>query len=64
MAPKPRKACRESENSEALNWTDNEVELLLGVVRSYSSLKDFVGLEWESVKSKCEDIRSEFCLAV
>ena len=59
-APKPKKARRESENSEVLNWTDNEVELLLGVVRSYSSLKDFDGLEWESVKSKYEDIRSEF----
>ena len=60
MAPKPKKARRESENSEVLNWTDNEVELLLGVVRSYSSQKDLDGLEWESVKSKYEDIRSEF----
>ena len=60
MAPKPKKARRESENSEVLNWTDNEVELLLGVVRSYSSQKDFEGLEWKSVRSKYEDIRSEF----
>ena len=60
MAPKPKKARRESENSEVLNWTDNEVELLLGVVWSYSSQKYFDGLEWESVKSKYEDIRSEF----
>ena len=60
MAHKPKKAHRESENSEVLNWTDNEVELLLGVVRSYSSQKDFDGLEWESVKSKYEDIRSVF----
>ena len=60
MAPKPNKARRGSENSEVLNWTDNEVEMLLGVVRSYSSQKDFDGLEWESVKSKYEDIRSKF----
>ena len=60
MALKPKKARRESENSEVLNWTDNEVELLLRVARSYSSQKDFDGLEWKSVKSKYEDIRSEF----
>ena len=45
MAPKPKKARRESENSEVLNWSDNEVELLLGVARSYSSQKDFDGVE-------------------
>ena len=60
MALKRKKARRESENSEVLNWTDNEVELLLGVARSNSWQKDFDGLEWKSVKSKYEDIRSEF----
>ena len=29
-----------------VNWTDNEVELLLGVVLFYSSQKDYEGLEW------------------
>ena len=42
-----------------LGWTDDEVELLLVVVRAYSSQKDYEGLEWESVKSKYEDIRKE-----
>ena len=37
-----------------------EVELLLGVVRAYSSQKNYEGLEWESVKSKYEDIRKDF----
>ena len=36
------------------------MQLLLGVVLSYSSLKDYEGLEWESVKSKYEDVRSDF----
>ena len=60
MAPKPKKARRESENSKVLNWTDNEVELLFSVVLSYSSQKDFDGLEWKHVRSKHEDIRGEF----
>ena len=28
-----------------VSWTDDEVELLLGVVHSYSSQKDYEGLE-------------------
>ena len=40
-----------------VSWTDDEVELLLGVVRSYSFQKEYEGLECESVKSKYEDIR-------
>ena len=50
MAPK-KKARVDPDSTEAnLNWTDDEVELLLGVVRAYSSQKDYEGLEWESVK--------------
>ena len=40
--------------NRTVSWTDDEVELLLGVVCSYSSQKDY---EWESAKSKCEDRR-------
>ena len=43
---------------ENLSWRDNEVELLLVVVRAYSSQKDSEGLEWENIKSKYEDIRT------
>lgn len=32
-----------------VSWTDDEVELLLGGVRSYSSQKDYEELEWESI---------------
>ena len=57
MPPK-KKARVDPDATEAnLSWTDDEVELLLGVVRAYSSQKDYEGLEWESVKSKYEDIR-------
>ena len=60
MAPK-KKARVDPDSTEAnLSWTDDEVELLLGVVRAYSSQKDYEGLEWVSVKSKYEDIRKDF----
>jgi hypothetical protein len=61
MPPKKKsKLGEESQGSENLTWTDEEVELLLGVVRSYASQKDFDGIEWESVKNKYEDIRQQF----
>ena len=37
-----------------------KVELLLEVVRAYFFQKDYEGLQWESIKSKYEDIRNEF----
>ena len=64
MPPKKKAKLGESEESlslgENLTWSDQEVELLLGVVRSYASQKDFDGIEWESVKNKYEDIRQQF----
>ena len=54
--PPPKKAKKDSDAAEIVSWTDDEVELLLGVVRSYSSQKDYEELEWEIVKSKYEDI--------
>ena len=53
----PKKAKRDSDAAETVSWTDDEVELLLGAARLYSFQKDYEGLEWESVKSKYEDIR-------
>ena len=56
-----RKAWVDPDATDAnLSWTDDEVEVLLGVVHAYSSQKDYEGLVWESVKSKHEDIRKDF----
>ena len=55
--PPPKKAKKNSDAAETVSWTDDEVELLLRVVRSDSSEQDDEGLEWESAKSKYEDIR-------
>ena len=46
-----------------MTWSDEEVELLLGVVQADASQKDFDGIEWESVKNKYEDIRQQFITA-
>ena len=46
--PLKKKARVDPDATEAnLSWTDDKVELLLGVVRAYSSQKDYEGLEWE-----------------
>lgn len=60
MPPKKKARVNPDATEENLSWTDDEVELLLAVVRAYSSQKDYEGLEWESVKSKYEDIRKDF----
>ena len=60
MPPKKKARVNPDATEENLTWTDDEVELLLAFVRAYSSQKDYEGLEWESVKSKYEDIRKDF----
>ena len=55
--PPPKKVKKDSDAAGTVSWTDDEVELLVGVVRSYSSQKDYQVLEWESAKRKYEDIR-------
>ena len=54
-----KKTARVDQDSN-LSWTDDEVELLLEVVRAYSFQKDYEGLHREGIKSKYEDIRNEF----
>ena len=55
----PEKKVRKIDE-ENFMWTDDEVKLLLKVVRSYSVQKVYEGLQWESVKSKYEDITKDF----
>ena len=37
-------------------WTDDEAELLLNVTHNYKVLKISENVDWESVKSKYDDI--------
>ena len=45
MPPEKKSAKPDSNSTESVNWTDNEVELLLGIVRSYFSQKDYECLD-------------------
>ena len=42
------------------SWTDKETELLLAVALEYKTEKAASGVDWEFVRSKHEDIFSEF----
>ena len=62
MPPKKKaktEPTQEKDHSSNLVWSDDEIELLLGAVQAFASEKEFEGVEWESVKSKYEDIRKE-----
>ena len=41
-------------------WTDDEAELLLSVTYDYKTAKAVDGVDWESIKSKYEDILERF----
>lgn len=61
MPPKKKaKLGEETQGSDNLTWSDEEIEMLLGVVLAYASQMDFNGIEWESVKNKYEDIRQQY----
>ena len=40
------------------SWTDDEIELSLGVVETFKPDKQGEWIDWESVKTKYEDIRT------
>ena len=41
-------------------WSDDEIELLLAVVNEYKTSKEANGLDWESIKTKYDDITTLF----
>ena len=42
-------------------WTDDEAELLLSITYNYKTAKAVDGVDWESIKSKYEDILELNC---
>ena len=65
MAPK-RKAADVKENDftdteKYFTWTDEEVSLLLQIATAYKNEKTNEGKDWESIKSRYEDIQKLFC---
>ena len=64
MAPK-RKAADVKENystdtEKYFTWTDEEVSLLLQIATAYKTEKSNEGKDWESIKSRYEDIQKLF----
>eukprot|EP00112_Aurelia_sp_Birch-Aquarium-sp1_P016380 Seg3708.3 transcript_id=Seg3708.3/GoldUCD/mRNA.D3Y31 product="hypothetical protein" protein_id=Seg3708.3/GoldUCD/D3Y31 len=58
------KACKkksdEKKGSKTFSWTDEETSLLLQVVIDYKASKTAAGLDWETVKTRYEDITERF----
>ena len=65
MAPK-RKAADVKENystdtEKYFTWIDGEVSLLRQIATAYKTEKTNEGKDWESIKSRYEDIQKLFC---
>ncbi len=50
----PAKTGNKAKNN--FSWTDEESALLLQIIIDYKSNKTALGLDWETIKSKYEDI--------
>ena len=46
--------------SKIFNWTDEETALLLKVVADFKSEKISAGQDWETIRSKYEDLRVRY----
>ena len=61
MPPKKKTKTGESqEKSASFTWSDEELELLLNVILHYKADKEGRGLNWQSVKTKYDDLRNLF----
>ena len=49
-------SCKVSQESKAFLWTEHEIGLLLEVISDYKASKIVQGQDWESVRTKYEDI--------
>jgi hypothetical protein len=59
MAPKKsKKTSNKAEGHSNFTWTDDEIELLLAVIYEYKSSKESEGFDWESIKTKYDEIRA------
>jgi hypothetical protein len=61
MAPKKsKKTSKKTEGQGNFTWTDDEIELLLAVIYEYKTSKESEGFDWESIKTKYDEIRALF----
>ena len=61
MPPKKKMKTGEShEKSASFTWRDEELELLLSIILHYKADKEGRGFDWQSVKTKYDDLRCLF----
>ncbi len=61
MPPKKKTKTNEGEEKSAsFTWSDEELELLLDVIVHYKADKEGRGFDWQSVKTKYEDLKALF----
>ena len=61
MPPKKKTKTGDSqEKSASFTWSDEELELLLNVILHYKADKEGRGFDWQSVKTKYDDLRNLF----
>ena len=61
MASRKRKANSDgSTDNEYFTWTDEETALLLNVALSYKNEKTCEGEEWESIRTRYEELQELF----
>ena len=60
MPPKKKTKTNEGKDKASFTWTDEEIELLLDVMMHYKSDKEGRGCDWQSVKTKYDDLRDIF----
>ena len=52
---------KKSRKASDFNWTDDEIHLLVEVCFDFKVESDHEGVNWESKRTKYEQIKSEFC---
>ena len=43
------------------DWTDDEIQLLLEIFFDFKAESDYEGVNWESKRTKYQQIKSKFC---
>ena len=47
--------------ASGFNWTDDEIQLLLEVWFNFKAESDYKDVNWQSKRTKYEQIKSKFC---
>ena len=56
-----KKEKKKNEKPSDFNWMDDEIQLLLEVCFDFKAESDYKRVNWESKRTKFEQIKSKFC---